>query len=74
VVRPARPKGSAVTADGRYAVISGGARTTFEPSGTVWVIDLRKRKVVGTVTGVGNDPYGLAIVELDHRHHHPHWD
>ena len=25
---PARPKGSAVTADGRYAVISGGARTT----------------------------------------------
>src|SRR5262249_43541606 len=47
-VRPARPKGSAVTADGRYAVISGGARTTFEPSGTVWIIDLRKRGVVAT--------------------------
>ncbi len=63
VVRPARPKGSAVTSDGRYAVISGGARTTFVPSGTVWVIDLHTRTVVGTVTGVGNDPYGLAVVD-----------
>jgi hypothetical protein len=63
-VLAARPKGSAVTSDGRYAVISGGPRTTFEPSGTVWIIDLRTRTVVGTVTGVGNDPYGLALVEL----------
>jgi len=64
-VRPARPKGSAVTSNGRYAVISGGPRTMFEPSGTVWVIDLRSRKVVGTVTEVGNDPYGLAVVKVD---------
>jgi YVTN family beta-propeller protein len=64
-VRPARPKGSAVTSDGRYAVISGGPRTTFVPSGTVWVIDLKNRAVVATVTGVGNDPYGLALVERD---------
>ena len=64
VVRPARPKGSAVTSDGRYAVISGGPRLNqFPASGTVWVIDLRSRQVVATVTGVGNDPYGLAIVE-----------
>jgi YVTN family beta-propeller protein len=63
VVRPARPKGSAVTSDGRYAVISGGPRTTFEPSGTVWIIDLRTRTVVATVTGVGNDPYGLAVAD-----------
>jgi YVTN family beta-propeller protein len=62
-VLAARPKGSAVTLDGRYAVISGGPRTTFEPSGTVWIIDLRTRTVVATVTGVGNDPYGLAVVE-----------
>jgi DNA-binding beta-propeller fold protein YncE len=63
---PARPKGSAVTADGRYAVISGGARVipNTVASGTVWVIDLRKRAVVATVTGVGNDPYGLAVVDL----------
>jgi YVTN family beta-propeller protein len=63
VVRPARPKGSAVTADGRYAVISGGPRTSFDDSGTVWIIDLARRAVVGTVTGVGNDPYGLTTVE-----------
>jgi YVTN family beta-propeller protein len=62
-VLAARPKGSAVTSDGRYAVISGGPRTTFEPSGTVWIIDLRTRTVVATVTGIGNDPYGLALVE-----------
>jgi hypothetical protein len=31
----------------------------------VWVVDLRTRTVVGTVTGVGNDPYGLAVAERD---------
>jgi hypothetical protein len=29
----------------------------------VWIIDLKKRQVVATVTGVGNDPYGLAVVD-----------
>jgi DNA-binding beta-propeller fold protein YncE len=66
-VRPARPKGSAVTSDGRYAVISGGPRTPFGASGTVWIIDLHKRTVVATVTGVGNDPYGLSLVEPSDR-------
>jgi YVTN family beta-propeller protein len=66
VVRPARPKGSAVTSDGRYAVISGGQRLNqFPASGTVWIIDLKSRTVVATVTGVGNDPYGLALVKVD---------
>jgi DNA-binding beta-propeller fold protein YncE len=71
----ARPKGSAVTSDGRYAVISGGARVTPpRPSGTVWIVDPRKRAVVATVTDVGNDPYGLALVETDDDHddHHRH--
>ena len=31
--------------------------------GHVYVIDLRSRDVVATVTGVGNDPYGIAFVE-----------
>ena len=63
--RPARPKGSAITADGRYAVISGGAATRpfSQEVGHVYVIDLRARRVVSVVTGVGNDPYGLAVVE-----------
>ncbi len=66
-VLPGRPKGTAVTSDGRYAVVSGGPRLdpSAPPSGTVWVIDLHlpKPAVVATVTGVGNDPYGLAILE-----------
>src|SRR5215472_2506545 len=65
IVRPGNPKGTAVTADGHYAVVSGGPRLdpSAPPSGTVWVIDLRSRAVVATVTGVGNDPYGLTILE-----------
>src|SRR5258706_292891 len=64
-VLPGRPKGTAVTSDGRYAVVSGGPRLAPDvpPSGTVWVIDLHARAVVATVTGVGNDPYVLAILE-----------
>src|SRR5262247_2504178 len=65
VVRPGNPKGTAITSGGRYAVVSGGPRLPPDApaSGTVWVIDLSKRAVVATVTGVGNDPYGLALVE-----------
>src|SRR5215471_16573348 len=65
IVRPGNPKGTAVTADGRYAVVSGGPRfaPSAPPSGTVWVIDLQRRAVVATVTGVGNNPYGLTILE-----------
>jgi DNA-binding beta-propeller fold protein YncE len=65
IVRPGNPKGTAVTSDGRYAAVSGGPRLdpSAPPSGTVWVIDLHRRAVVATVTGVGNDPYGLTILE-----------
>jgi DNA-binding beta-propeller fold protein YncE len=63
--QPARPKGSALTSDGRYAVISGGpsAPPFSQELGHLYVIDLRLRKVVATVTGVGHEPYALAIVE-----------
>ena len=63
--RPVRPKGSAVTSDGRYAVISAGpsSQPFSRELGHVYVLDLQSRTVVGTVTGVGNDPYALAIVE-----------
>ena len=63
--QPARPKGSAITSDGRYAVISGGpASPPFtQELGHLYVIDLRSRRVVATVTGVGHEPYALAIVE-----------
>jgi DNA-binding beta-propeller fold protein YncE len=62
--RPARPKGSAITRDGRYAAISAGPseQPFSQEIGHLYVIDLRSRTVVGTVTGVGNDPYALATV------------
>jgi DNA-binding beta-propeller fold protein YncE len=63
--RPARPKGSAITSDGRYAVISGGpADPPFSQElGHLYVIDLQTHRVVATVTGVGHEPYAVAIVE-----------
>ena len=62
--RPARPKGSAVTSDGRYAVISGGpaVQPFSQEVGYVYIIDLDTATVAGTVTGVGNDPYGLVAI------------
>jgi DNA-binding beta-propeller fold protein YncE len=64
-ILPGNPKGTAITVDGQYAVVSGGPRLapTAPPSGTVWFINLRSRAVVATVTGIGNDPYGLTIRE-----------
>jgi DNA-binding beta-propeller fold protein YncE len=62
---PARPKGTFVTGDGRYLVVSGGANTLpdLTPTGTVFVVDLRTNRQVATVTGVGIDPYNLVVVE-----------
>lgn len=62
--QPTRPKGSAITSDGRYAVISGGPSSPpfSQELGHLYVIDLRARRVVSTVTGVGHEPYAVAIV------------
>jgi DNA-binding beta-propeller fold protein YncE len=64
-VLPGNPKGTVITADGQYAVVSGGPRLapTAPPSGTVWIINIRSRMVVATVTGIGNDPYGLTLLD-----------
>ncbi len=58
---PSRPRGIAVTPDGRYAAITGAARGT-PGSGVLWVIDVPARKVVSRVTGVGNETYLLALL------------
>ncbi len=62
--RRARPKGSAVTPDGKYALISGGPGVYpySQEIGYLYVIDLGSREVVATVTGIGNDPYGVTAV------------
>ena len=63
--QPARPRGSAITSDGRYAVISGGPSSPpfSQEIGHLYVIDLRSRRLVATVTGVGHEPYALAVVQ-----------
>jgi DNA-binding beta-propeller fold protein YncE len=64
---PGRPKGIAVTADGHYAVVAGGNNTikasATNLTGTAFVIDIPKKAVVATVSNVGIDPYGVAILE-----------
>ncbi|MDH3507471.1 MAG: YncE family protein [Gammaproteobacteria bacterium] len=55
-----RPRGVAITLDGRFAVISGGERDAAG-GGSLWIVDLDSAEVVATVTGVGNEPYLLAI-------------
>jgi YVTN family beta-propeller protein len=63
----ARPKVVAVTADGRYAAVTGGDDTQSQSltnmTGMVYVIDIRARKVVAQVTNVGIEPYGVTIFE-----------
>jgi YVTN family beta-propeller protein len=57
----------AVTAEGRYAVVTGGDDTltasASNPTGMVYVIDLGSRTVAAQVTKVGIDPYGVTIVD-----------
>jgi DNA-binding beta-propeller fold protein YncE len=59
--RPARPKGIAITPDGRYAVVTGGSRNALPDAGTLFVVDVQERRQVAAVTGVGNDPYMVAL-------------
>lgn len=58
---PSRPRGIAVTADGRRAVVTGAPRG--EPGSSVlWVLDLDRVTVLGRVTGVGNEAYMVGIL------------
>ena len=59
--RPSRPRGIAITPDGKYAAITGAPRG--QPgSGMLWVVDIAQRKTVGRVSGVGNETYLLALL------------
>jgi DNA-binding beta-propeller fold protein YncE len=64
---PGRPKGTAFTPDGRYLVVSGGPNTikasAANATGAVFLIDVAGKKLAATVTGVGIDPYGVAILK-----------
>ncbi|MDQ2858533.1 MAG: hypothetical protein M3R53_07790 [Candidatus Eremiobacteraeota bacterium] len=55
-----RPRAVQITADSRFAAIAGGPPNA-KSGGSLWLIDLGTFKVLGTVTGVGNEPYMLDI-------------
>lgn len=55
-----RPRGVALTPDGKYAAVSGGAANAIG-GGTLWMVDLEAAAVVATVMGVGNEPYLLQV-------------
>ncbi len=59
-----RPKGSAISADGRFAVVSAGpgSQPYSEETGMLYIIDLAAREVAAVVRGIGNDPYNLAFI------------
>jgi DNA-binding beta-propeller fold protein YncE len=58
---PSRPRGVVLTPDGRYAAITGGAKTG-PGSSMLFLIELPSMKLAGTVTGIGNESYLLDIL------------
>src|SRR5262249_11276612 len=58
---PSRPRGIAITPDGRHALITGAARGASNSS-VVWLLDLTSLKIVSRVPGVGNESYLLDIL------------
>jgi DNA-binding beta-propeller fold protein YncE len=58
---PSRPRGVAVTPDGRHAAIVGAAKGAPQSS-MLWIIALDTMRIAGLVTGVGNESYFLAAV------------
>lgn len=57
---PSRPRGVAVTPDGRYAAITGAPPKGGHNSSMVWIIDLAANKVAGRVTQIGSESYMIG--------------
>jgi DNA-binding beta-propeller fold protein YncE len=58
---PSRPRGVAISPDGRYAAIVGAAKGAPRSS-MLWIVALETMSVAGLVTGVGNESYFLDVV------------
>ncbi len=57
--KPSRPRGIAITPDGKYAAITGVPRGESNSS-MVWIIDLASYEVKGRVTQIGNESYMIG--------------
>ena|SRR5436190_7605993 len=58
---PSRPRGVVLTPDGRYAAITGGAKTG-SGSSMLFLVEIATMKLAGRVTNVGNESYLLDIL------------
>jgi DNA-binding beta-propeller fold protein YncE len=62
--QPSRPRGIAITADGRYAAITGAPKGQSNSS-VVWIVDLQSYEVKGRVTQIGNESYMIGAFQVD---------
>ena len=58
---PSRPRGVVITPDGRYAAITGGAKTG-PGSSMLFLVEVASMKLAGRVTNVGNESYLLDVL------------
>ncbi len=59
--KPSRPRGVVITPDGRYAAITGGAKSG-PGSSVLFLVDVATFKPAGCVTGLGNESYFLDVL------------
>ncbi|CAN7383908.1 hypothetical protein LJR090_002989 [Bosea sp. LjRoot90] len=61
---PSRPRGIAITPDGKYAAITGAPKGKPNSS-VVWIVDLSSYQVKGRVTEIGNESYMIGAFQAD---------
>ncbi len=61
---PSRPRGVAITPDGRYAAITGAPKGKSNSS-VVWIVDLASFEVKGRVTEIGNESYMIGAFQAE---------
>jgi DNA-binding beta-propeller fold protein YncE len=59
---PSRPRGIAITPDGKYAAITGAPKGKPNSS-VVWIVDLASYEVKGRVTEIGNESYMIGAFQ-----------
>jgi DNA-binding beta-propeller fold protein YncE len=61
---PSRPRGIAITPDGKYAGITGAPKGKSNSS-VVWIVDLNSYEVKGRVTEIGNESYMIGAFQAN---------
>jgi DNA-binding beta-propeller fold protein YncE len=61
---PSRPRGIAITPDGKYAAITGAPKGKSNSS-VVWIVGLASYEAKGRVTEIGNESYMIGTFRAD---------